>query len=149
MTPHTATDSATVVESFLTAMARGHSAEAVALLTDDIAWTNVGLPTLRGARLVGRSIRAMDSGRLGFDVIVHHIAAEGDVVLTERTDMLTIGPVSVEFWVCGTFEVRDGRIAVWRDYFSLKDMLRGTAVGLGRLALGRRGGRSTGYLGGA
>jgi limonene-1,2-epoxide hydrolase len=38
------------------------------------------------------------------------------------------------FWVCGTFEVRDGRITLWRDRFDYADLtwafLRGTAAGL-------------------
>lgn len=139
-------DGIETVERFLTALAHGDADPAAALLTDDIAWKNVGMPTLRG-RLVGRSFHAMNSARVGFDVIVHNIAANDGVVLTERTDMLSFGPVSVEFWVCGTFVLRDGKIAVWHDYFSLGDLVRGTVVGLVRAALGRRGGRSTGYLG--
>ena len=35
------------------------------------------------------------------------------------------------FWVCGTFEVHDGRITVWRDRFDFADLtwafLRGDA----------------------
>ncbi|TQF73901.1 epoxide hydrolase [Rhodococcus spelaei] len=142
-----AADSATAVESFLTALARGDVDSALGMITDDIEWVNVSLPTLRGARLVGRSLRAMNSPWLGFDAILHHVASTDGVVLTERTDLLSLGPLSIEFWVCGTFELRDGKVAVWRDYFSFRDLLRGTVIGLVRLALGRRGGRSTGYLG--
>ena len=51
------------------------------------------------------------------------------MVLTERTDVLVAGRVRAEFWVCGTFEVHDGRITLWRDRFDLVDttvaMLRG------------------------
>lgn len=142
-----ATDSVTVVVSFLTALARGDVDSALEMVTDDIEWVNVGFPTLRGARLVGRSLRATNSPWLRFDAILHHIAAADGAVLNERTDLVTVGPLGIEFWVCGTFELRDGKIAVWRDYFSLRDLVRGTVVGLVRLALGRRGGRSTGYLG--
>ncbi|MGW0172688.1 limonene-1,2-epoxide hydrolase family protein [Rhodococcus sp. NPDC003322] len=141
------TDGVAVVETFLTDLAHGDADAALALIADDIEWTNVGFPSLRGARLVGRSIRAMNSPWLKFDAIMHNIAATDGVVLTERTDLLTVGPVSIEFWVCGTFELRDGKITVWRDYFSVRDLARGTAVGIVRAALGRRGGRSHGYLG--
>ena len=47
-----------------------------------------------------------------------HIAAAGDVVLTERVDRF-IGAKNVELPVMGTFEIKDGKIAVWRDYFDL------------------------------
>ncbi len=43
-----------------------------------------------------------------FDVKLHNVG----VVLTERTDILA-GPVLyVDIWVCGTFEVRDGKIVL-------------------------------------
>ena len=53
----------------------------------------------------------------GFEVKFHRIAAEGNAVLTERTDALVFGPLRLQFWVCGVFEVHDGRITLWRDYF--------------------------------
>jgi hypothetical protein len=27
--------------------------------------------------------------------------------------------LDLSFWVCGTLEVRDGKIVLWRDYFDL------------------------------
>ena len=53
----------------------------------------------------------------GFEAQIRHIAANGPVVLTERTDAIFIGPVRIPFQVCGTFEVRDGQIILWRDTF--------------------------------
>jgi limonene-1,2-epoxide hydrolase len=56
-------------------------------------------------------------------VKIHRIAAEGDTVLTERTDALIIGRLRLQFWVCGVFEVHAGRITLWRDYFDMFDFL--------------------------
>jgi limonene-1,2-epoxide hydrolase len=50
---------------------------------------------------------------------VKHIVADGDVVLTERVDTFEIGGRTITLPVMGTFEVRDGKIAAWRDYFDL------------------------------
>jgi limonene-1,2-epoxide hydrolase len=69
-------------------------------------------------------------GRLGFEVKIHRIATEGDAVLTERTDALVIGPLRLQFWVCGVFEVHDGRITLWRDYFDFFDMAKATVRGI-------------------
>lgn len=60
----------------------------------------------------------------------HRIAAEGSTVLNERTDALVIGPVRLQFWVCGVFEVHDGKITLWRDYFDMFDMFKATVRGL-------------------
>ena len=44
-------------------------------------------------------------------------AAAGDVVLTERIDHIGTGDTRFPVPVMGAFEVRDGKIARWRDYF--------------------------------
>jgi len=72
----------------------------------------------------------MQRPSLGFDVAIHRAASEGDSVLTERTDVLIVGPVRLQFWVCGTFEVHDGRITLWRDYFDVWDITKATLRGL-------------------
>ena len=69
-------------------------------------------------------------GRARFEVKIHHIAVNGPAVLTERTDVLAIGPVRLQFWVCGVFEVHDGRITLWRDYFDMWDMTKALVRGL-------------------
>ena len=64
------------------------------------------------------------------EVKIHRIAVNGPAVLTERTDVLAIGPVRLQFWVCGVFEVHDGRITLWRDYFDMWDMTKALVRGL-------------------
>ena len=68
-------------------------------------------------------------GRAGFEVKIHRIAADGDAVLTERTDALIFGPLRLQFWVCGVFEVHGGRITLWRDYFDTLDFSKAAAEG--------------------
>ncbi len=75
---------------------------------------------MRGRRRIMKLFRSGE-GRAGFEVKIHHIATDGSSVLTERTDALIFGPLRLQFWVCGTFEVHDGRITVWRDYFDAFD----------------------------
>jgi len=107
-----------IVEHFLNLLAQDDHDAATALLADDVVYTNVSLPTVHGRRTVQR-LAAATLGRpaAGFEVYVHAISQARGVVLTERTDVLTVGPLRMQFWVCGRFEIRDGQIAVWRDYF--------------------------------
>jgi limonene-1,2-epoxide hydrolase len=63
-------------------------------------------------------------------VKIHRIAADGSAVLTERTDALIFGPLRIQFWACGIFEVHNGRITLWRDYVDFYDMLKATVRGL-------------------
>lgn len=107
-----------IVERFLRLLEQDDHAAAIALLADDVVYTNVSLPTVHGRRMVQRLANAtLARPAAGFEVYVHAIAEADGVVLTERTDVLTLGPLRMQFWVCGRFEVRDGEIAVWRDYF--------------------------------
>jgi limonene-1,2-epoxide hydrolase len=61
----------------------------------------------------------------GLEFEIHHLACEGDVVLTERTDTFTIGGKTAPLPVMGAFHVADGKITAWRDYF---DMAQVTAM---------------------
>ena len=67
----------------------------------------------------------------------HHAAADGAVVLTDRTDVLTYRRFRTRFWVCGTFEVRDGRIVLWDDHFSMTNFVGAGVLGLVRSVLPR------------
>jgi limonene-1,2-epoxide hydrolase len=108
-----------VVESFFAAFVAKDLDRAIAHLTDDIVYQNVPFPPDRGKAAVRRTCQAFGYFVNEFEVQMRHIAARDGVVLTERTDVL-IGPLFyLDIQVCGTFELRDGRIAVWRDYFDL------------------------------
>ncbi|MCX6476206.1 limonene-1,2-epoxide hydrolase family protein [Rhodococcus sp. (in: high G+C Gram-positive bacteria)] len=109
---------------------------AAELMTDDIVWQNVSLPTLRGKKTVVRALRLVTKPSLKFEAEMHHIVCDESTVLTERTDILTVGPLRIEFWVCGTFELRDGKVCVWRDYFSLRDVAWGVVTAVGRAVVG-------------
>jgi limonene-1,2-epoxide hydrolase len=107
----------------------------VSHLADDVVYHNVPLPPARGVRAVQKQFQLMHRYYTGCEVRIHNIAANGPIVLTERTDVIRAGAWSAEFWVCGTFEVRDGRIVLWRDYFDMATFLASSAKGLGRAAL--------------
>jgi limonene-1,2-epoxide hydrolase len=123
-----------IVESFLNALQEEDLDAADAALDDDLVYENVGFPTIHGRRRAMKLFRRME-GRGGFEVKIHRIAADGAAVLTERSDALIFGPLRLQFWVCGVFEVHDGRITLWRDYFDMFDIFKGTLRGIAALAL--------------
>jgi limonene-1,2-epoxide hydrolase len=106
-----------LVRLFLDNLAAGDSAALLAVVADDIVYNNVSLPTIRGKRRFTQFAKGFATSRVGFEVRIHRIAERDGSVLTERTDALVLGPFRMQFWVCGVFEVRDGRIQLWRDYF--------------------------------
>lgn len=122
-------DNVRAVETFLYALQDEDFDTVDRLMADNVEWQNVGFPTIRGReRIVGLMRRG--EGRMGFEVKIHRIAAEGNAVLTERTDALVLGPLRLQFWVCGVFEVHAGRITLWRDYFDTLDFVKATVRGI-------------------
>jgi limonene-1,2-epoxide hydrolase len=124
------TEPVTVVEAFLAALAAGDFADAADLLDEHVTYVNVGLPAIRGRRRTIGVLRPLGRPGLGFEVYLHGIAANGPTVLTDRTDVLVLGPVRLQFWVTGRFEVRDGRITLWRDSYDYVDLFRALVRGL-------------------
>lgn len=122
-------DNAHTVEVLLAALQDQDIDAAGAVLDEHLVYQNVGFPTIRGRARAMKLFRGME-GRAGFEVKTHRIAVNGSTVLTERTDALVFGRVRLQFWVCGVFEVKDGRITLWRDYFDMFDFSKALARGV-------------------
>jgi limonene-1,2-epoxide hydrolase len=87
---------------------------------DDGIYHNIPMPPAEGREAIREFLDVMLAGFDGIDFQVHRQLSDGSVVMNERTDrMRRIGGGEIELPVMGVFEVRDGRIAVWRDYFDL------------------------------
>lgn len=119
-----------VVREFLLALQDDDLDRSLSYLSDDVQWVNVSLPTVRGKRAVERILRGSQKIGGGFRVYFHAIAAEGDIVLTERTDAITLGRFDQRFWVTGRFEIENGKIKLWRDSFDWADLTIGLLRGL-------------------
>ena len=122
-------DNAHTVEMLLSSLQAADADGAGAVLDDNLVYQNVGFPTIHGRARAMKLFRAME-GRVGFEVKIHRIAVNGSSVLTERTDVLEFGRLRLQFWVCGVFEVTDGRITLWRDYFDMWDMTKALLRGV-------------------
>ena len=87
--------------------------------TDDAVYHNMPIQPIQGKDAIKSVIEQVVAPFERTDWEITHIVASGDVVLTERVDRF-IGPEkTVELPVMGIFEIREGKIAAWRDYFDL------------------------------
>ncbi len=130
-------DPIAVVESFLRALEQKDFERAMGYLDDGVVYQNVPLPPDRGKAAVTRTLKAFERFVTGFEVRMINIAARGGVVLTERIDILRGPLLYLDIWVCGTFEVKDGKITLWRDYFDLAATATKLLTGPVRKLLGR------------
>ena len=97
--------------------------ELAAFFTDDAVYHNIPLEPVTGreaiANTIASFIRPGPPGVESIDFRVINIAADGPVVMTERVDVFRLADKSFELQVMGTFEVSDGKISAWRDYFDM------------------------------
>ncbi|HEX4251138.1 MAG TPA: limonene-1,2-epoxide hydrolase family protein [Pseudonocardia sp.] len=135
VSPATTTDSVATVKAFLDALGRLDTDAALSLLAEDVVYQNVSLPKATGKAAVAKQLALFGRYCTGFEAINHRIVGDGATVLTERTDIIEVRKIRSEFWVCGTFEVRDGKIVLWRDYFDWANFLAAAAKGAGRAVI--------------
>ena len=91
----------------------------LAVLTDDVVYENVPMSVLKGHDEVRTLLGPFLEGSTKVAWEVLRQVEQGDVVMNERVDRFWIGDKLIEIRVAGIFEVRDGKVAVWRDYFDL------------------------------
>ena len=90
----------------------------IAYFTEDAVYHNMPMAPAEGTEAVAEALRGVSQmTSRGWEVL--HQAANGDVVLNERVDRFLMGDKEVAVQVCGVFELRDGKIARWRDYFDM------------------------------
>ena len=102
----------------------------MAFFTDDVVYHNIPLQPVEGRDNVRGTIEGFLSQSAATNWEVRSIAHNGDTVLTERVDRFeTKDGKLIELPVMGAFELRDGRIAHWRDYFDLQTWLKQSGAG--------------------
>ena len=97
--------------------------ELAAFFADDAVYHNIPLAPIAGRKAIATTIdsfiRPGAPGIEGIEFRVVNIAANGPTVMTERVDVFRLLDKSFELPVMGTFEVSEGKIRAWRDYFDM------------------------------
>ena len=112
------------VHAFMAAAAKRDYDTALPLLTDDVEYQNMPLPPVHGHQGVRETLEMLLSLCTDSEWVVHREVAQGDLVMNERTDRFKKDGQWADLQVTGIFELRDGRIAVWHDYFDLQLALK-------------------------
>lgn len=87
----------------------------------DARWLNIGLPEAVGHEAIRKMVEPFVKSAQSVRFDVHHIAETADgAVLTERTDIFETGGRKMAFDVMGIFELKDGKITNWREYFDTR-----------------------------
>lgn len=106
-----------LVNAFIGAIEAGDLDTALTMVSDDVEYDNVPIGKLHGRESVRGALAPFLGAATAVEWIVHRQAAEGHLVFNERTDRFQLPHGWVEIAVTGVWEVRDGLITLWRDYF--------------------------------
>jgi limonene-1,2-epoxide hydrolase len=137
MTGAVSSAAVSVVEDFLTAYWTGDTTRCLELTHDDFEWINVALPRLeRKGKAVMAALLAGNRGSFpepmedGEHVSVCYVS-DGNTVFGERLDRMKFRGSWIEVPCNAHWEVVDGTVRMWKDYFDLGAYIRGmNAVGI-------------------
>jgi limonene-1,2-epoxide hydrolase len=88
--------------------------------TDDAIYHNIPMDPVQGREAIKVFIAGFTAAFDGIDFQVHRQVSDGNLVMNERTDVMhRKDGGEIPLPVMGTFEVVDGKISAWRDYFDM------------------------------
>ena len=87
---------------------------------DDAAiYHNIPMEVQEGKENIRGFIAGFLSMASSIEFEILHQVSEGDVVMNERVDTLVMGENTIALPVMGIFELANGKIVKWRDYFDM------------------------------
>lgn len=115
---------AEIIRSFLESWSRLDADELVSFFTEDGTYHNMPASPVSGRENLREFISGFISPWTSTDWDLLNLAESGDVVFAERIDKTVAGERQVDLPCCGVFEMREGKIAVWRDYFDMQTYIK-------------------------
>ncbi len=114
-----ANDPVAVVRAFCEAWSRRDPEEIANWFTDDGVYHNMPMEPAKGRDNILNLLRFILAPARKVEFEIKGIAADGNTVFTERVDRFEMDGKRVELPVAGVFEIENGKIRAWRDYFDL------------------------------
>ena len=125
-----ASENLETVRRFCDAFSRRDPDEILDFFSDDAVYHNMPMPPVQGKAGIKTVLDMFLKPSTSVEFIVLKIAeGEDGAVLTERLDKFALGGKNIELPVMGAFELTDGKIAAWRDYFDMAAWTRQTTGG--------------------
>ncbi len=110
---------AELVTAFIEAIERKDIPAAVAMVTSDVSYENMPFGPITGPEAMAETLEGFLAPATEVDWQILRQVEQGDLVVNERLDRFKIGEGWLELPIAGVFEIVDGRIRLWRDYFDM------------------------------
>ena len=113
-------DPETVVAPMIAACMRKDLDGALSHFHADAVYHNIPIAPVQGHEAIRGMLSGFLSAASHIDWRIHHSLSDGkSLVMNERTDCFDLPAGRLELPVMGVFEVHDGKIVAWRDYFDM------------------------------
>ena len=94
--------------------------ELASYFAEDGVYHNIPMDAVQGRAAIKEFIAGFTASFEGIDFQVHRQVSDGDLVMNERTDVMRrAGGDPISLPVTGVFEIENGQIKSWRDYFDM------------------------------
>lgn len=103
--------------AFIAAWPTGDAASLGRFFSEDAEYRNGPLEPVHGREAIVADLARMMGLGGEVDADIRHLLTDGAVVMTERIDYVRLGGKTAALMIAGVFEVCDGVIGSWRDYF--------------------------------
>lgn len=113
------TDNIDIIRSFIKDWSTLDAERLADYFTEDGTYYNMPVQPVTGKDNVAQFIAGFISSWQSTQWDLLNIAASGDVVIAERLDRTKTSNGNVDLPCVGVFEMENGKIKVWRDYFDM------------------------------
>ncbi|MDH3687542.1 MAG: nuclear transport factor 2 family protein, partial [Myxococcales bacterium] len=110
---------------FIEAWSRLDPAELAGYFAEDGVYHNIPTGPVAGRENVQNMIAGFIAAWTETEWEILNLVSAGDVVIAERVDHTKAGDKNVDLPCTGVFEMENGKIRVWRDYFDLGTYVKG------------------------
>jgi len=119
-------DKAATVVAILAAWSEGDFEAVANLFAEDAIFHCVMRQPLVGRDAIYKHLQTLQSGKPGNKVDIHvkHMGLVDGLVFAERLDKVLINGKRGEIPAVGIFEVKDGKVMQWREYFDQGTLFR-------------------------
>lgn len=108
-----------IIREFIAAWSGLDAKELASYFTEDGTYHNMPTGPISGRSNVESFIAAFLKDWTATEWDVLNLLSDGDIVMVERLDRTKLGDKPVDLPCFGIFEMENGKIKVWRDYFDL------------------------------
>ena len=113
-------DNEQIIREFVAAWSNLDAEELASYFTEDGIYHNIPSSAVQGRDNIQQFITEFTRPWESTDWEIVSLLADGDVVMVERLDKTVVAGSPVNLPCFGYFELENGKIKEWRDYFDLQ-----------------------------